>query len=70
MTSHFVLLTSILGEGIARLTKHRHPTPEIESHPPEDLPSKTLVVSEKTNEFMGQTSGGQGIRTLNRFPGA
>ena len=32
--------------------------------------TKTLVISGKTNEIMGQTSGGQGIRTLNRFPGA
>ena len=32
--------------------------------------SKTLVKSEKTSEIVGQISGGQGIRTLNRFPGA
>ena len=41
-----------------------------ESQAQEASPIKTLVISEKTNEIVGLTSGGQGIRTLNRFPGA
>ena len=31
---------------------------------------KTLAEVTKTHEIIGQINGGQGIRTLNRFPGA
>ena len=36
-----------------------------ESQAQEDSPTKTLVISGKTNEFIDQISGGQGARTLN-----